>query len=539
MKNFFVGVKPGVGPVLKIMRDDADDPLTTPNTNYGKFLFNSEVQKLGYIDRIIKVEADFTTYPPGPSALSPNRYYLPSGSNAYTADVAIISYSGGGYNWQVWMFREAYFGKDFFPLVEVRYPKYGAPNTFNGPSVDTLTGDVSNRGYTSAHARDFVLGNDLYSEGIHRAYNIRLIGSDDGYRVPAYVGVFVGNSPNRSPFALMTVFNLPDKNVAIPDNSGAPTSGDEVIRIDSAGGGLCRVALPGHDITDPDPENYILHEDKIPVKIIKCGEADVDQGTTISIPCPLPLTPYTYMDFHVKRKSDSEWWQPPYFVGTSEAQSLSFEYTVDTDDDEIVITNTSNSDLTIRYAICGTSEDSPTSGGSRILLKGNDGAQDYVQIKRPGSSDAAPNLNDIMIDTRLSYLPILAEGFLSYPDDFPNALTGSERHKGERWATVNFANPDGMLPLVKVGAVFAGSDSFTGEYNPVTVWNRHDVRVTSDPNWNGRASGGSVWANIKQTSVDFYSGGTNPYWTPTINITSYPSTMLGLRYYIFGIPQSL
>lgn len=539
MSNLVIGSKPGVGPVLKIMKDEADDPFDTPNENYGKFLFNSEVQKVGYIDRIMKVEADFVTYPPGASALSRNLYFLPPGTNISSADVVIISYNGGGYKWQEWMFREGFFGKSFFPLVEVRYPKHGTTGTFVGPSVDTSTGDVSNRGYTSAHARDFVAGVDLYSEGIHHAFNIKTLDAASGYRSVPFVGCFVGDSPARSSSALLTVFNLPDLDVGVPDNSGTPSSDQEVIRIDGAAGGVCRIALPGKIVSDSNPENFILHEEKIPAKVLRSGEIEVDQGDTATITSPLPLTPFAYMDFHVKRKDDTEWWHPPYFVGQDKGQSLSFEYEVDTDNNEIVVTNTAGTDLTIRYAICADSEEAPTSGGVKILLNGNDGTQDYVQVKRPGSSDVAPNLNDIMIDTRLSYLPILAEGFLSYPDDFPTAIVGSDRYRGERKATVTFANPGGLLPLVKVGAIFDGSETFTGAYNPVSVWNRHDVRVTSDPSWKGRASGGSVWANINQESVDFYSGGANPYFTQSVNITSYPSTMLGLRYYIFGLPQSL
>lgn len=534
MKELRFGLKPGVGPVLKIMKDDADDPFTTPNNNYGKFLFNSEIQKVGYIEKIIKIEADFTAYSPGSSGVNPNRYYLPAGSNASNADVVILSYNGGGFMWQEWWFRESYFGRPFFPLVEFRYPKEGTTDTYEGPVVDTVTGHVSNRGSVTSYAKGIVIGSEALNNGIqHGGYNNGV----NWLNQPA-VGCFLGTSGNRGLFALMTVYNLPDRNVAIPDNSGTPVSGQEVIRIDGASGGMCRVALPGKTVTDPDPENFILHENKIPAKVIRSGEVEVVAAGISKISSPVPLTLNTYMDFHVKRKADTEWWQPPYFVGQASSQAISFDYKVDTVNNEVVITNTSSVDLTIRYAICGTSDVGYTSGGSKILLKDNDGVQDYVQIKRPGSSDTAPSLDDIMVDTRFSYLPILAEGFLSYPGDFPNTLTGSDRRKGEKWATVSFNNPDGLLPLVKTGAIFAGNDTFTGIVNPISIWDRHEIRITSDPNWAGRASGGSVWANIRGTSVDFYTGGSNPYWSASVNITSYPSTMLGLRYYIFGLPQN-
>lgn len=537
MKNFFMGVKPGVGPVLKVMKDAADDPLTTPNTNYGKFLFNSEVQKLGYIRRIIRFEMDTVSFPPSGGFSNPATYLYPPGSNISNCEMIVYSYTNDLGTLQYFFLCQEFFGLDYFPLTEVRPVFGGATNTFRGPEVDARLGDVTGRGFSRSNG-PIGFANSWFCYGINYVHYY-----DGVHRVKPAISTVVGTHSNAPDACLVTVFDLPDGNIPVPDNSGIASPGQEVIRIDSTAGGLCRIALPGKTVTDADPSNYILHEERIPAKVLKAGEIDVDESATVAISVPLPLTPYTYMDYHVKRQSGTEWWNPPYYEGTGDGQSLSFTYRVDTDENKVVITNTSSVDLTIRYAICADSEEPPTSGGSKILHIGNDGTQDFVQIKRPGSSDTAPSLNDIMLDTRLSYLPILAEGFLSYPDDFPTAVPFAERHKGERMATVNFNNPDGLLPLVKVGAVFEGAGTHQGNYilnyDPVTVWCCHEVRHTSDPTWNGRASGASVWANIKEESVDFYSGGLNPRWLVGNNISSYPSTMLGLRYYIFGIPQSL
>ena len=48
MKQLFAGLKSGVGPVLKIMKDSVDDPLTTPSTSFEKFHFDSETTKIGW-----------------------------------------------------------------------------------------------------------------------------------------------------------------------------------------------------------------------------------------------------------------------------------------------------------------------------------------------------------------------------------------------------------------------------------------------------------------------------------------------------------
>jgi hypothetical protein len=210
----------------------------------------------------------------------------------------------------------------------------------------------------------------------------------------------------------------------------------------------------------------------------------------------------------------------------------------------ITITNTSDYEITIRYAVCSADKSGFTSGGSKILLRDNDGAQDYVQIKRPGSSDTSPSLNDIMIDTRLSYLPILDEGYLTYPDDF-TALTGGDRYKGNMVASVSFENPDGILPFVKCGVVFAGDDSLelklgnnTNPLHPITYWGSHKIGYGGS--WDNRCEGTSTWAEIvSDTSVNFYASGTNPFFYSGGSTASFGSDVVGLRYYIFGIPSDL
>lgn len=60
MTLVYIGPKPGVGQVMKVMKNDADNPLTTPNTDYHKFVFNSETGDLGYMDRIEAFTASAT-----------------------------------------------------------------------------------------------------------------------------------------------------------------------------------------------------------------------------------------------------------------------------------------------------------------------------------------------------------------------------------------------------------------------------------------------------------------------------------------------
>ncbi|MBZ9984923.1 hypothetical protein LB521_27705 [Mesorhizobium sp. BR-1-1-8] len=517
MTRLFIGNKSGTGPVVKILKSDADDPLTIANAQHGKFLFNSEIQQTGYIRQIVRVVADFVSFPPaGGTSTSPNQYLYPSGSTIANCQAIVNSWTNGGNNFQLWYFCKEYFGKTYFPMVEVRQFASG-DDTFSGPFVNTTTGQVTGTGQAVSLSG--------YTAGIAKAayWNGSTWNLKDAVRV--------------SPSALMSIYDLPDLTDALPNNSTTPVAGQKVIGIDSS---IARITLPGRTVADADPDHYILHENKIPAKVIKAGEVNVALGGTATISSVIPLTKWTYMDFHVKRQTDTEWWQPPFYASTDEAQSMSFNYTVSPTG--ITITNLANFAITIRYAICAASERGFTTGGSKILWKGNDGTQDFIQIKRPGSHDTTYSLDDIMIDTRLSYMPILAQGFLNYPTDFATVISGSNLFKGNRMATVSFANPSAMPLLVKSAAIFAGSgvlqDPYDRNFDPRSVWNAHEVGVSQPSGWTGRASGASTWANIKTTSVDFYAAGGNPRFFVGSN-ESYPSTMLGLRYYIFGIPSSL
>lgn len=532
MKELRFGLKAGIGPVLKIMKSDTDNPFTTPNTDFGKFIFNSEIQKVGYIDNIFEWAPDFSTFPSsGGTTTSPKRYFYPVGSNWSTASAYIESYVESGHSIQNWYFFENFFGLPFFPLVEVRTPIAPDYDTFTGPNVDTTAGQVSSIGTTKSFAGFQSL-----------AYHIPVWDGSSWHKDKGPAIRLSFNTAGIQKY-LLTVYDLPMFEDAIPSYAGTLASGQEPIRIDKASGGIARIALPGRTVADADPRHYILHENRIPAKIMKAGEITVNSGATGTIVCPLPLTKYTYMDFMAKKTSETYFFHPPYIQNMSESQSLTFTYEVS--GSTITINNTSGYNIVIRYAVFADSEQATTTGGKNILWKGNDGSQDFIQIKRPGSHDTAYNLNDIMIDTRLTYFPILAEGFLNYPDDFP--LTPEGTYYGDRKATITYANPAGFKPFPKLGVIFGGtpsveSSSFEWQYAPKAFWCDHAVFINSG-SLSGYARGGSSWSKSRDAdnAIDVYmcnrtmlrniSGGNYVDHGPL-------SPVIGMRYYIFGIPTS-
>jgi hypothetical protein len=538
MTKLGFGLTAGDLPALRIAFDNATDLVNEPASNVGKFQFDSlNGTKLSYVYDIVENSYDsayrtggwsgnywfFTTYGWG----SPY-----NSSNIAATAKATIFWSTAGTGTQEKYMHKEWWGFGYLPIYEYRLIDPSLPsNTFTGAIVD-YSQFVSSLGFVDSRA-----GYVSTALGYVNANLYGTNGSREAYKVTTKTA-----TPNTTFRYLATVFRLPAREDALPDYSAAPASGQQVLLLNPT---TARLALPGRDISDADPLHYIFHEDNIPAKIMAAGDINVAASGTADIECPLPITPYTYMDFMIRRQSDANFWNPPYFDSIASDKSLQFTYLVDVANQKITITNLKATAITIRYIIFADSEDAPTTGGKKVLYRGNDGTRDFVQIKRPGSSDLAPNLNDIIVDTRLAYVPILAQGFLNWSADFPTSITGSNRFKGERMATIAVNNPSPSLKLfVKQTVVFPSNTTVVSMQNSY-----HRVFTDAGATWTGRSSGHSSWAMVHddESAVDFYMAGANPisyqsdgphfaqYWDGSLHNTD----ALGLRYYVFGIPQSL
>ncbi|ESX78479.1 hypothetical protein [Mesorhizobium sp. LSHC414A00] len=532
----------GSVPVVKVMKDNADG-MSTPNSDTGKFAFNSEQggNRIGFILDIIVVEPDFVTYPTGGTPSNPSRYYLPPGSNQNNSEITVSSWSNSGTQFQFWSFFPSYFqnkyGISYVPLCETRQvlpSAYVAKNAFTGPALDLATGQVSGSGQIYSYGQSFC----RWMMQVDSGYN-----GGAGRNRPGIKVELTNNS--GAPFvisrALLSVYALPATDDAIPDYSTVPVSGQEVVRCDTSSGGLFRIALPGRTIADPDLNHFLMHEDRIPAKILGAGEIAVASGGTAVITARFNLPLTTYMDYIVRRAGSTatekfQFWHPPYIDSLNLNQECGFTYVVS--GNTITITSTADMDIVIRYMICANAGNVFSSGGKKIQLVGNDGIGDYWQIKRPGSSDVAPTLDDIMLDSRIVYAPLLAEGFLNFNStDMPDTMS-APRFKGERKRSLVIPNPNGLLLFPKVGAVY-NQVSNDADYNePLTMWNEHGVGVNVGSD-SGKTVGYSVWANIiDETHLDIWSGGNNAY-TYLGGTSFYDNTIKGVRYYVFGIPPSL
>lgn len=517
MTQLFVGNEDGYGPVFKILKDDADDPLTTSSAEFNKFLFDSKTTKLGYIDDIHRFAFDATTYPFPGSGFNINAYFTPSGSNVSSCGsmVQSVRWSGGSTT-QVYRLFEANWDYGFLPIVEVRYSADGI--VFDGPGF--IYARKGQSGEAIIKEWGYVRGTPGYDASTSISDTYLPSGRENYY---AAVGNFAA-AGSLTAQALFSVFPLPARNVALPNFATTPVAGQEVLRISPT---MTRLALPGRTVASTDLNHFIFHENKIPAKIIKAGDVSVAAGATVTVALPIAVGPDTYIDFHVKNAADTFMYHPPRIPSSDPSVQLTLQYWV-SGGNTLNIKNTCSTNEVVRYLVLSDDNRPPTSGGSKVYYEGNDGVRDFIQVKRPGSSDIAPVSADIIVDTRFAYLPLVDEGFLNWPGDFPN--TSATLSLGEKFATKSFVNTSGFLPFVKMSLIF--SDEVAGVVHKVFTSNFSTSAM-------GHCSSDSCQAVIKPTSVDFYMSGDNPYDYNSDGTGFITRTPIGLRYYIFGIPQSL
>jgi hypothetical protein len=308
-------------------------------------------------------------------------------------------------------------------------------------------------------------------------------------------------------------WKLPAENIPYPFPDGAPVSGQEVLRIAP---GMARLARPGYDVSNSNPNNFIFHEDQNPSKLIGVGSIEVAAGTTVLVPTVLPPSLTTYIDCVMS--SDGVTYAKPMPAPVGAASSDNYQLRSRATSSGVEFINSGNKKIWVRYMIFGDDGIGPTSGGERVLSSDNG----YFQIKRPGSSDVAPSFADIMLDSRLPVPLLVAEGYFAWGDMTP---VTNQRNLGSRRYTVSVPDAPGKYQLLPV---------FASPYHGI-------LRTYFFGNtYNGWAQRGSNIAIVHDDRVDFWLANDHPRWISlsggAVNEGSGPA---GVRYYIFAVPISL
>ncbi|WP_408913796.1 hypothetical protein [Brucella pseudogrignonensis] len=408
MVTWLAGWKAGVGPVMKVMKYDGDDPLTTANNAYNRFYFNSEADHLSYVYSHFQTERRLNKgdYPNG-------NYGLQSGS---LADAWVMQSSTGPFDVNEYRIygcvgRMADLGS-MIPFAECKFVSndgtvrilYANKPSSSGAYYQSVTNTaVTANVYPETHQGKFGY-QDIPSAFGYSGWAIRPTTQAAG--ITAYIST-------DQDFMTSMIWDLPCNNVPIPRPGGAPVTGQVALVIDQT---RVKLARPGFDINAASGRQFILDSDRTPIKCVMMGTTPVIQpGTSYFAAKPVlidfDLSPSMVCDTIISMNG----WDfaiPPVNLNSGLNEERTWVY-YRVDAGGIWFTVTGTHAVTIRYMLYATGRAGFTTGGS-LITRGVDGK--YFQIKRPGSSDVTPSYNDLLLDTRFSAITVLAESYAPRSD---------------------------------------------------------------------------------------------------------------------------
>ncbi|MDR6430999.1 hypothetical protein [Brucella pseudogrignonensis] len=401
----------GKGPIMKVMKNNSDDFLTVPNNQYEKFFFNSENDKLSYIwDDWFFTNVTFANYPPSTSG-NKNTYILEGTS--------LNNCKWGIQSWQITnnnRFLEPigligrFFNGPYVPFSDSRYinddgwsrlVRLSAPQNLSQGAVSfsMVSGDFLAQvsGYTGAP--HLMTVNQISTNFNYSGWAIRL-GSGSG---PASDDL----PPDTSRVVTM-IWDLPSGPEPMSSPNGGAVTGDVAMDISNTRAVLARKTCK---VSSNDQRHMIFDSDWSPVKCVMFGETgNINPGTELFIPntTDFPLNENMLLDAFFKSDNQGVFQRPPNYareIGTS--ANCQVDYKVEPGGIRLRCNGTFG--FALRYMLYSAGPDDYTTGGSRVMRELPNG---HIQFKRPGSSDVAPNYNDILLDTRIPTVQILDEAWV-------------------------------------------------------------------------------------------------------------------------------
>lgn len=516
MTRVFIGKKSG-SPVMKIMRNDADNPLTTPNTAYGKFAFNSETGAYGYISEVVNVDVAWSEIPFTASSGTLTKYF-PTGVSA-TSPVRIVSQRAGA--------------SLFYTIIDINdgYTGYAAlqktikfVRVFQMPAGTSPGANAAQRKTNADNAQAWARILDFERSGLNGS-NVYW---DTEYWIREEITwkYLHPSQPSSSDLAFrvqLFITDMPGDNTSyLP--TGTPTAGQKILKFRKT---TARLARPGYDVDVHASDKMIFAEDRVPMKIAGTGfVSNLAAGATTTLPATsLPISKSALVIGMWNRIGEALVY-PPMSAVETDVDSIQYRFVVVSGVTRVQIKNGSLNAVDIRYAIMTDDTEPVTSGSSKVI----EHAANYLRIIRPGAG-ASPSSRDVLIDSRSVAMPLVAQGWVGVAgfQASDNTVLGTHR------ITINHANDGSWKPYVMMCQELTHLSDGTKIYHmPLMHW----AKWLSPPG----ATGDTLCAAITdtQTKIYFYKG------DPVVGIgtsrlasgvyESIPYNTTGIRYYIFALP---
>jgi hypothetical protein len=498
----FIGTDSTGAACVKITKGDIN-PFNEPDANASSFLYNSKVAA------DVKLAAtDSTPYFSG-------KRYFPEGSNANNYKKASIEFGPSGSGSTYIGVKNSYFAEEIpyrLPVFDLKVRRVS-----DGRYIELLrTRREGREGFGGAEPF-YIKASDGGTSAWFDDTNVD--GGNLGNGVN-YSG-FIPNGPGSKEIEKeLIVWRLPGDNTPIKDGAPkAPVPGQRSVEITKD---FCRVAKPGYDVRQATPTQLAFDSSGRPLCAIGGGDIAIPLGTT-QYDLGFPVTanmladifPYqndvvTFPMGRLNTALEIEYW----FSGSS-----------------IYFRNALGSDVRVRFIVFANDKEPLTTGTNKVFRQFTSGGQNVMQLLRPGAGQS-PAFRDIMLDSRWPALQILAEGYQAIASR-PRATPPSGANQGQSFS-VNF-NPSGFLPIVKYMTVHQHESEGKCVKFPQTL-------ITE--NYNGRAvyhQGNSTYCKIDGGTATFWTFNGNPsferYAENQWKFDYVPDPIIGIRYYILGIPQ--
>lgn len=548
MAKLFMGTKPGVGAVLKVMSSSAYDPLTTPNTAFGKFRFNSERADMGYVPFLHRF--GYTTAYPFPARPARNgakairSSYWPAGTNASTCKIKIDSVTQNlagtsTLKWQIYTFYwRRILGVTYPPMVEV--------TKASGLAAQEITRTVESfkplpKQRNESQLFDTNSPSSYLIRGLNASSVTPLFGEDrpvTGPRVELIGGQWLSviKVEPGEPLRHISAWALPANKTAPFLPAKARVSGMPAIHISPD---MVRVARPGYNALSGTGKQMILSEAQTPARIIKTAEFVLGINASRTLACGISLPSIVKVDVVASKNGVATFSYPVSIIRTPiNFQKVDLIYRVS--GANVIFTNRSAFALKVRVVVFADDARAPTTGGGgATLVKG----PTYTQIRRPGAK-AAPVFNDILLDTRWSYLPLVTTAYVGLSGFAATPVAAYERYYyGLRRKVVTFANDGSWVPFVKWMVDF-GTYFTPPMFECMEPYDKLSTAVSPHTRSSSicRISAKSVSFYLNPGNPDSYkskalgTGGQTIYEKVKSNAYRDP---IGIRYYIFAIPKAL
>lgn len=553
-KTLFTGVKPGYGPVLKIMADASYDPLTTPNTDYHKFRFNSEVEAIGYTwgrtsDYTLSVAFAWTGVTEN-SQVTPYRYPYGSNNSSCTRVWNITGYPTGWADGRRRIFNSVMPCLDRGEYASLGYRSIMVRRrdrsdwTSNWTCLHSNYPGWSDGRYVSIYENvlsvttleNYASSGPLGPYGLvprHSAWNQSY--EEPGYVVPNWFGPG-GYSTSSPPFGItytsqsqfptsanddLIITELPLENDPYPAVSPSFVGNVPCLHLSPT---IARMSKPGFNVDMATHSQLIFSQDKFPLKCVKSGYFTLPASGTININIDYPISTSAWVEDQINVTGEPLL-LPPF--PSSYSASIVVEHRIV--GQQLRYRNQSSVSVDVRFFVMSGGHETPSTGSAPVVETGSD----IVTIRRPGT--AGTSEGDIILDSRVTTLPIVAQGWV---DGAALTATPSDSGRfGTRMHVVNFTNDGSFKPLVMAMAKYSRGSGH--------IWQSF---FGKNIDFYSYMSASTFMASVTDTQIKFYFSPNEAAgarfedsWRYSVGYYTWPMqmTLVGFRYYIFAVPPTL